>query len=347
MLCCPRMQRTAAPFQTTVSIVCAIVILFAVIFGAASCSGRGGSELVIYTYDSMSWIENKVVPAFEAANKCKVRVVLFEDTPKIISRLILEKGRPEADLAIGLTPSSLILAKNEGILAPYKSAGLDRIKDKSLIFSGDHLATPYDYGALAIVYDPAKITPPATLREFKNFPKSIIIEDPRSSSPGTDFLFWTIALYGDGWKDFWKEFRGAVVTAAPGWSEAFTKFENGEAPMMVSYATDGAYAVHNYGESRYKAYIPEGKGFIQIEGVSLVRHANSPRLAKAFIDYMLSDEFQNEIPLNQWMFPVTDVALPAVFSNAVVPETALTIDAETMSKNQEKWITEWYEIMTQ
>ncbi len=323
------------------------VLLLAAVLAISSCSSRQNNELVIYTYESMGWIRDSLVPAFEKQNNCSVKVVLFEDTANIIARLLLEKHKPAADLAIGLTPATLLQAKKQNLVEQYKSPQLDKIKDKSLLFSADHYATPYDYGALAIVYNPAKITPPHSLKEFKNFPKSIIIQNPQTSSPGTDFLFWTIALYGDNWKDFWREFRTSVVTAAPGWSESFAKFESGEAPMMVSYATDGAYAVHNYGESLYKAYIPEGKGFIQIEGASVVSNCDSASLAKSFIDFMLSDEFQSEIPLNQWMFPVTAVRLPEVFSHAVVPDEILSIDAEEMEKNQEKWLSEWHKIMTE
>lgn len=327
--------------------VFAIVLAALLIGTAGSCSKKHDNELVIYSYESMGWIRDSMIPSFEAANNCKVRLVLFEDTAKIVSRLILEKKRPSADLAIGLTPSSLIPAMKEKLVAKYKSPMLDKIKDPSLVFSPDHHSTPYDYGAIAIVYDPAKITPPATLREFCKLEKSIIIQNPQTSSPGTDFLLWTIALYGEDWKDFWREFRGAVVNVSPGWDESFAKFEAGEAPMMVSYATDGAYSMHNYGASKYKAYIPEGRGFVQIEGASLISGCDSPALAKKFIDFMLGDEFQSEIPLNQWMFPVTGVTLPDVFSHAVIPGQSLTIDAQDLARNQEKWLKEWREIMTQ
>lgn len=324
------------------------LFLFLAITVIAGCTKERpeNNTLVIYTYDSMGWITEKMIPLFEQDKGCTVEVVKLESTSKIITRLMLEKKKPKADLAIGLTPTMLNKAVEEKLVTQYKSKNIGRISDPSLFLDEKNYATPYDYGALAIVYNPEKMqTPPASFDELLSLKDAIIIQDPRSSSTGTDFLLWTIAMYGDKWPEFWKGFSSTVLTASAGWSESFAKFENGEAPMMVSYATDAAYSIHNYGSSAYKLFIPEGKGYIQREGVSLVQGSPNEDLAKDFIDFMLSDAFQKEVPLNQWMFPVTDVELPEVFDNAVTPESIVSLDTNLVNTNLEKWLEQWEAIM--
>jgi thiamine transport system substrate-binding protein len=128
---------------------------------------------------------------------------------------------------------------------------------------------------------------------------------------------------------------------SPSWDDSFAKFEIGEAPMMVSYATDSAYSQYYYGSSKYKVFIPKEGAYVQIEGAGIVKGTDNLDLAQKFIEFMLTEDFQKGIPLNQWMFPVIDVELPEVYQYAVVPEKILTIPAQEISNNLEIWLNEW------
>ncbi len=326
------------------------VLLFALccMLLLTSCTKQKDNTLVIYGYDSFGWVSDSLTQKFESDNNCTVEYISFESTAKIITRLLLEKSNPNADVAIGITPAMLARVKDEKLIRKYKSPFIDRITKTDLIFDKEFYTTPYDYGPLAVIYKPDRFSSvPKTFNDLLQYKKSIIIQDPRTSSTGTDFFLWTIAVYGDNWTDFWKSFKESVITTSPGWSESFAAFENDEASMMISYATDGAYSVHNYGSSAYKAFIPNNEGYIQIEGVSVVNGCNSPKLAEKFIDFMLSDTFQKEIPLNQWMFPVTDARLPEVFKHAVVPDSTVTLDSAAINANLDSWLADWEEIMIQ
>ena len=303
--------------------------------------------LTIYTYDSMSWIEEELTEIFEKENNCKIKIVKFGDTGKVLSRTKLEKKNPRADLIIGLTPTLTEQAKSENLLEKLGHIENSKnIQDENNLFDKDGYVLPYDFGALAIIYNPENMkSQPQTFIEITKMKKKLIIQDPRTSTTGQDFLLWTIAAFGDNWKEFWHELKPAILTVSPGWSEAFAKFEVGEAPMMVSYATDGAYSFHNYQSTKYKALIPKEGGYIQKEGVGIVKGSKQKKLAELFINFMLSEKFQNEIPLHQWMFPVTDIPLPDAFKYAVKPVKTLQIDIDKISKNMETWLNEWEEIM--
>jgi thiamine transport system substrate-binding protein len=58
-----------------------------------------------------------------------------------------------------------------------------------------------------------------------------------------------------------------------------------------------------------------------------VKGARNPAAAKAFIDFMLTDEAQSVLPLTQWMYPVAKtVKLPESFRAA--PSVTKTLTAK-------------------
>ncbi|WGS63994.1 thiamine ABC transporter substrate-binding protein [Marinitoga aeolica] len=306
------------------------------------------NTLTVYVYDSLDWIKKGTIQRFENMYGVKVNVVVLGDGGNVLARLKLEKKNPKADVVIGLDQSLSVLAINENLVIPYKPLNINKIKNNSLIYDKTYHLIPYDYGAIAIVYDPEKLNVvPKSFEDLTQMKKKLIIEDPRTSSTGQAFLLWTIAVYKDQWKDFWKRLKPAILTVTPGWSEAFAKFESGEAPMMVSYATDGAYSYYYYKSTKYKAFIPKEGAYVQIEGAGIVKGTKNLELAKRFIEFLLFDDFQKNVPLNQWMFPVTNVKMPEAFNYALIPEKIVTISSEEMNKNMEKWLEEWEEIMLQ
>lgn len=302
--------------------------------------------LTIYTYESMSWIEKGVLNEFEKSNNCKIKVMKFTDAGKIATRLKLEQRRPGGDIVIGLNQTLALKTKKDGLLLSYKPKNLDSITDKKLIYDKEFYTIPYDFGALAFICNYEKMnSKPSSFEEFAALDKAVIIQDPRISSTGQDFLLWTIAVYKDKWTEFWKKNKKSILTVTPGWDEAFSKFEAGEAPVMVSYATDGAYSYYNYKSFKYNAVIPKEGAYYQIEGAGIVKNTKNPELAKKFMEYLLSDSFQNEIPLNQWMYPVTKVKLPEAFKYAAKIEKSVNLDPAYVEKNISTWIAEWEKIM--
>jgi thiamine transport system substrate-binding protein len=294
----------------------------------------------------MGWIEDSVISEFEDMYSVDVKVVKLGDGGNVLSRIKLEKRNPKADVVIGLDQSLTVEAVKNDLLISYKPLNASKIENQDIVFNQNYFVTPYDYGAIAIIYDPERLdTTPKTFEDLTKMDKSLIIQDPRSSSTGQAFLLWTIAIYGEDWKEFWKELKPAILTVTTGWTDSFSKFEAGEAPMMVSYATDGAYSYEYYESTKYKALIPEEGGYVQVEGAGIVKGTKNEDLAKRFIEFLLMDEFQKKVPLNQWMFPVTNVELPESYEYALKPEKILTIESEEIANNLNKWLNEWEELM--
>jgi thiamine transport system substrate-binding protein len=273
------------------------------------------AELVIYTSDSFAGgIAKVVIPKFEQMYKCKVRVISFGSMGDVLARLIAEKNAPKADVVIGLNPQQLQKAIKENLLQKYRATN-----SKNLVYKGfiNDYGTVYDYGALAMIYNIEKIkNPPKSFKDLlkPEYKGKFVLIDPRTSSTGLTFLMWTIAALGeDGAMEFWKEVKKNVLTFTSGWSAAFKMLETGEADMIVSYATDGAYSMYKYGTIKYMPIIFEEGAYVLEEYAAIVKGAKNLALARAFIEFMLTPDFQKEVPLNQWMFPVIDVQLPEVY----------------------------------
>jgi len=290
------------------------------------------NSLVVYTYDSFiaDWGAGPIVaPAFEKATGIKIRFVSKGDGGQLLSSLILEKDHPGADVALGLDNFLAPKALGSGLFRPYSPAGYGAVPAGLKLDTTNRLI-PFDYGYFAIVWDSAKLSdPPASLEDLTKaaYAKKLILIDPRTSTPGLGFLAWTEAVYGKAWRDYWRRLKPSVLLLAPGWDQGYGLFTSGEAPLVLSYATDGAYNLENDKTERYKA-IPFADGFVrQIETAGILAKAQHPGNAEKFMDFLISTACQKELPLTQWMYPVDPtVVLPDSFRAAVKPSRTLDVD---------------------
>ncbi|MDK2885724.1 MAG: thiamine transport system substrate-binding protein [Thermosipho sp. (in: thermotogales)] len=303
------------------------------------------NEITIYTYDSfVSGIGQKVIPIFEKMYGCKVNLLSFGDAGAVLSRLILEKQEPKADVVIGLDQALLEKAIDYDILEKYTPININLLKYKELY---NEYGTPYDYGSIAIVYNKEVVkNPPKSFEDLlkPEYKGKIVVEDPRTSSTGLSFLLWTIAVYKEKYLDFWKKFKNNILSITPGWDEAFEMLESGEADIMVSYATDGAYSFYYYNSIKYVPIILSEGAFVQVEYASIIKNTKNKELAKRFLEFLLMDFFQKEVPLNQWMFPVTNVELPEAFKYVPEIDKILEIDA-SIYEDLERILKEWAKVV--
>lgn len=301
--------------------------------------------LKLYAYDSfVTYGLSKSISRFEAQCACKVDVATAGDASSVLNKAIIEKNDPQADIIVGVDNNLLAKAQNEGILEPYFSPNLRLVPDY-LLFDKSGIVTPFDYGYIAIVYDSEKIKePPISLDDLLSprFNKSLVLEDPRTSSPGLAFLIWTVAEKNSSYLDYWKQLEPNMLTIAPSWDTAYGMLTAGETPMVLSYATSPAYHVEYENTTRYRAASFQN-GYMQIEGMGIVKNAKHPELAKQFIDWMLTEEFQQEIPLTNWMYPVNqNVRLPKSFDYAAKPKPMM-LDAQYVDANLPLWLSAWTE----
>ena len=168
-----------------------------------------GADLTVYAYDSFvsEWgPAGMVIPKFEKLHGVKVDMISVGDAGQVLNRAILEKNRPRADIVLGIDNNLLAKAINAGVLRPYRSPNLGLIPEE-LRFDPTGHVTPFDHGYFAVVYDSQRLkNPPQSMEDLlePEYRNRIILQDPRTSSPGLGFLLWTVAVYGEGYTGFWE-----------------------------------------------------------------------------------------------------------------------------------------------
>ena len=320
-------------------------LMLAAAFAALSSAASAAETLTIYTYESFTseWGPGpKVKDAFEKTCDCKVDYVSLPDGVALLTRLKMEGGTTKADIVLGLDTNLIEEAKATNLFAEH---GIDTSAVKVPGGFSDPVFVPYDYGHFAVIYDTRVIkNPPKSLKELVEGDASqkIVLEDPRTSTPGLGFLFWMRAVYGDQTPEAWKKLQKRILTVTPGWSEAYGLFTKGEAPMVLSYVTSPAYHMIAENNDRYQAAeFSEGHP-IQIEVAGMTRTGNQD-LARSFLQFMISPDFQDIIPENNWMLPVAATSKPLnpVFGKLIQPKITLTVTPEDSARNRKAYVDEW------
>ncbi len=322
------------------------LIATALALGALALPALGqDNTLTIYTYDAFAadWGPAPgLKDGFEAQCDCTVEFVGTEDSISTLRRAQLEGDQTEADIILGLDTSTIGEGKSTGLFVPHE---LDLPDFDMPIAWDDDIFVPFDFGYFAFVYDTESVeTPPTGFRELAELPEDfkIVIQDPRSSTPGLGLVLWIKAIYGDEAHQAWEALAPHVLTVTTGWSEAYDLFLAGEADMVLSYTTSPAYHMIAEDEDRYAAAKFDDGHYMQIEVGGILEASDNKDLARDFLAYLVTPEAQAILPETNWMYPVTEPegGLNPGFDAMIDPEPALLLDNEEVTENTSAWIDE-------
>lgn len=299
--------------------------------------------LTVLTYDSFAsdWGPGpQVEAAFEAVCGCDLRLVPGGDGAALLSRLRLEGARAEADVVIGLDTNLTAAARDTGLFAPH---GVSTTLDLPVDWTDDTFL-PFDWGWFAFVHDKTRLAePPTSFEALAASDLKIVIQDPRSSTPGLGLLMWVKAAYGDRAPAIWEALSDNILTVTPGWSESYDLFLKGEADAVLSYTTSPAYHLIAEEDDTKAAMIFDEGHYLQVEVAGVLASARAPELARQFMDFIASDAFQSVIPQTNWMYPakVPDAGLPPDFETMPRPAKSLLFPAEEARDLRDSLVDEW------
>ncbi len=318
--------------------------------------------LTVMTHDSFA-ISEDLIRRFEDENNVSIQFVKSGDTGSALNKAILSKNNPLADVFYGVDNTFLTRALEAGIFEAYDSPMLEAIPD-SFVIDLNHYALPVDYGDVCINYDKSyfeenDLAIPTTLEELTEpaYAGLLVTENPATSSPGLAFLMATIAHFGDGEHlDYWEALAENGLVVVSDWETAYyTNFSGssgqGPQPLVVSYGSSPAaeviFAETELDEAPTASIIGAETCFRQIEFVGILKGTPHREMAEKFIDFMLSVPFQEDIPLQMFVFPVNpDADLPQAFKDHVqIPDQPASLSPEVIEENREKWIDDWTEIV--
>lgn len=313
---------------------------------AATAAVADTPVLTVYTYDSFvsDWGPGPAVEkAFEETCGCDLQLVGAGDGAALLGRLKLEGARTEADIVLGLDTNLTAAALDTGLFTEHAvKAEYDLPIDWA-----DSTFVPYDWGYFAFVQN-ADLDGPADFKALADSDLKIVIQDPRSSTPGLGLLMWVKAAYGDEAPAIWAGLADNIVTVTKGWSEAYGLFLEGEADMVLSYTTSPAYhLIAEEDASKTAAAFAEGH-YMQIEVAGKIASSDQQELADKFLSFMVSDAFQSIIPTTNWMYPAVVPAsgLPEGFETLIQPERSLILPAAEAQPVRDAALAEWLEALS-
>lgn len=327
---------------------------------AAEQAMTAPTALTVMTHDSFAASE-EVITAFEQAANVKVTFLTGGDTGAALNKAILSKDAPLADVFYGVDNTFLSRALEADIFEPYSSPALEGIAAEFRLDPSDRLL-PVDYGDVCINYDKAyfaerNLPVPQSLEDLLNPELNglLVVENPATSSPGLAFLLATVAHFGDpGYLDFWKDLRDNGVVVVGDWETAYyTNFSassgHGPQPLVVSYGSsppaEVIFAETALEDAPTASLIGPDTCFRQIEFVGLLKGTRNRAAAEKFVDFMLGRQFQEDLPLQMFVFPVNPQAeLPEAFVKfAQIPSQPARLEPAVIAERREQWIAAWTE----
>ena len=316
--------------------------------------------VTLVTHDSFD-VSESVLEEFTDETGITVDVLQAGDAGTVVNQAILTKGDPQGDVLFGIDNNLLSRAFDEDLFVPYESPALEGVAE-DLRLDDQHRVTPIDTGDVCLNYDKAGLAEagleaPDSLDDLVDpaYADTLVVENPATSSPGLAFLLATIEEYGeDGWQAYWRSLRENGVEVAAGWEEAYYGSFSGSAggtgdrPIVVSYASSPPAEVIFAEEPPAEA--PTGvvveSCYRQIEFAGILSGTDHEAEAQQLVDFLLSETFQSDIPLNMFVYPVIDVELPPEFvEHGAVPDDPYLLPADDVAEHRDDWIEEWTEIV--
>jgi thiamine transport system substrate-binding protein len=340
--------------------ITALVLAAALFVAACADSAPDSSEVALLTHDSFL-VSDGVLEAFTEETGITVTVLRSGDAGVMVNQAILTKDNPIADVLYGIDNTFLSRALDEELFVLYQAAGIDRVPAALHVVAD--AVTPIDFGDVCINtdiggLDSIDVTAPVSLLDLTDpaYRGLFVVEDPSTSSPGLAFLLATVETFGEEgdytWRDYWADLVANDVLITQGWEEAYNlEFSGGSGtgtrPLVVSYASSPPAEVFYGGLDEAPTGVVTAGCFRQIEYAGILAGTPNEPAARQLVDYLLSIPFQEDIPLNMFVFPANvEAQLPEVFvEHATLPADPVTMSPDRIDANRERWIDEWAQIV--
>jgi len=315
--------------------------------------------LRLLTHESFTPTET-IFDDFTLQTGIKVELVRSSDAGTLVTKAVLASGNPEGDVLWGVDNTLLSRALDAEVFVTYVTVHRDDLDVAAVALAPNGEVTPVDSGDVCINYDKAwfaerNITPPLTLQALASstYRNLLVTPNPVSSSPGLAFLLATIAEFGDGWQQWWETMRTNNILIVESWSDAyyghFTAASDGERPLVVSYATSPPAEVlfADPRPTQAPTAVAALTCFRQYEFAGILRGTKHGPQAQLLIDFLVSRQFQEDLPLTQFVWPINNTAsVPKEFLEyALRPDNPLTIDPAVIAERRAEWLEQFSDIM--
>jgi thiamine transport system substrate-binding protein len=341
-----------------------LAVVGAIALTVSACSGSDEPDAItLVTYESFPSADttvNELLQQFTDDTGIDIEILVAGDTGTMLSKAELTVGNPEGDVMWGVDSTSISRAIDAGVFEPHEASGLESLRPGLTDLVPGNEATPVDIGDVCINYDIAffedtGLEPPAGFADLTDpaYADLLVVQNPATSSPGLAFLLATVDEFGaDGWQEYWSQLVDNGVQVVDGWTAAYYEqfsYAGGDRPLVVSYGSSPPFEVL-FAETELDAAptgVIESTCYRQVEFVGVLAGTDAPDAARELVDFMITTEFQEALPLDVFVFPANaDADLDPVFDEfAVIPDESRELDPATVDANREPWIDEWTDLV--
>lgn len=306
----------------------------------------GQESITVYTALEDDQIAN-YLPLFNKAHP-DIKVNIVRDSTGIVTaKLLAEKDNPQADLVWGTAASSLLIADQQGILAPYAPQGLENVQEKFRDSRNPPHWVGIDVWMSAFCVNTIEtanknIPIPTSWEDLINpvYQNQIVMSNPASSGTGFLSVSAILQIMGEekGW-EYLENLHKNIAQYMHSGSKPCRVAGSGEYPIGISFGYR-AVKQKNEGEPIEPVFPKEGSGW-DIEANALVEKPQIKEAAKTFLDWAITPEVSNEY--------AKSFAITAVKSDTPIPEgfpadplaQLIDNDFEWAAANRDRILQEW------
>lgn len=240
---------------------------------------------------SPAGLADKLAAGFTAATG--VEVEQFQGTTgEILARLEAEEANPVADVVILASWSDGLSMNQDGKLMSYTPANADKVVSGWI--DADSTLFGYSASAVGVIYNTSIIPelsadwPALGDAQYKD---QLAIPDPEKSGACKDFVAGYVNA--NGWDDF-QAMADNGLTVPGANKAALEAVTTGEVGILVAGVDYNAYSSIAKGEP-LNIYYPAGGTVVNPRPAMIMNTAPNADNAKAFLDYLFSDEAQQMV----------------------------------------------------
>ncbi|MBC7464372.1 MAG: thiamine ABC transporter substrate-binding protein [Bdellovibrio sp.] len=269
-------------------------------------------NLVITVYASSSFVAKwgpgpALASLFEKQNNLKVEFVVSSDVSMTLQKISFEGKNSIADVVVGL--DQFDLTRSAG-----KIKWKDITKNSSVSYSPEIEDLAKQQAFLAYNWAPMSFVTrqdlAVTVEKLDDLLKpelkgKIALQDPRTSSPGLQFLIWVFEnkSMSDA-KQFLKSLNQQVHSYSAGWSAAYGLFKNKQADIVFSYVTSPIYHLVEEKDPSYISLEFKEAHPLQIEFAGIPDSCKNCEGANKFVHFLQTTEAQKILMTKNYMLPI-------------------------------------------
>ena len=305
------------------TIIVLLPLLF-IIYNLTTSKLQDTCGIYIYTYSSFAsptGVGNDLQRLFKKDTGCDAHFENIGDARTLVQKLKGElkiKNKVDADVVLGFDQFSIQEAYQ---LLKWKDISFSEDIKLSKRLREAHLSKKdlnpfnvfiaYNWSPFTFIYrqqteeDISKKNIFKTPQDMLTSNMKYALMDPRSSSPGFQFLVWIINQFGE---ETLHKFIKKAYLISPSWNTAYGLFTKGQTHTAFSYLTSLAYHWIEEGNTEFQIMSFDLGHPYQIEFAGVI--ADSPRLETAiqFTKFLHKTEVQKLIMTKNYMFPIVQSA---------------------------------------